>query len=156
MAAVAVVVDDDQVVGVLVVGVVAEQPVAVGLPENGGSQDLVGRTHGDKPAVEHQHPVAVAGLVEVVRGYNHGPACSGLLAEHLEDAFLAGEVEAGDRLVEQQQLRAAGERLRHEDTLSLATRESADLSREQVADLHPGDGIFNCCPVVGRQPTGER
>ena len=148
VAAVAVVVDDEEVVGVVVAGVVAEQAVPVGLTENGGTQDLVGCALGDESSIEDQHPVAVASLVQVVGGDHHGRPGRSLLADHLEDPLLAGEVETGDRLVEQQQRRMPGECLRHEGPLPLAAGEFADLAVEQVADFESGDGVVDSCPIA--------
>ena len=139
----------------VVAGVVAKQAVPVGLTENGGAQDLVGCALGDESAIEDQHPVAVASLVQIVGGDHHGRPGRSLLADHLEDPLLAGEVETGDRLVEQQQRRMPGACLRPEGPLPLAAREFADLAVEQVADFESGDGVVDGCPIAGGESAGE-
>ena len=65
---------------------------------------------------------------------------AGQLAEHGDDLLLAAEVEVGQRLVEQQQLRPGDQRVRDQHPLLLAAGELAD----------PGVG------VPGRADVGQR
>ena len=70
--------------------------------------ELVGRAGGDDPAVVDDHDVAgqLVGLLEVLGGEQHVGAVGDQVADGLPQLDAAARVEAGGRLVEQQQLRA--------------------------------------------------
>ena len=79
-----------------------------------------------------------------------------LLLDHVEDALAADHVEAGDGLVEQQELALLGQALGHEDPLALAAGELAEVAVDQIADLQPLDGLLDDLPVGGTDPARRR
>ena len=82
-------------------------------------------------------------------------ARSRLLVDDLEDALLAGEVEPGDRLVEQQQVGLGGQRLGDEHALALPAGELAERATPQVADVEARRRRRRPRPVVRPQPAEQ-
>ena len=103
----------------VVVRVVAQHPLPVGLPEHVGDQDLIRPTGGHEATIQDQDAVAVPGLVQVVGGQDDDPPGVPLVLHHREDPFLADQVEAGYRLVEEQDVSLACQRLGNQDPLAL-------------------------------------
>ncbi len=87
-----------------------------------GSRISFARALGGYPALVEQHqPLAVlSGDVEVVQHDDDGPARRVQAAEQLHDLQLVVEVQVVERLVEQQDRRLLGQRLRDEGALALA------------------------------------
>ena len=69
-----------------------------------GRSTSAGRPGGQQAPGQQHHDVGPPGLAEVVGGQHDGRAGRRLLADDLQDALLADQVEPGDRLVEQQQV----------------------------------------------------
>lgn len=89
--------------------------------------DAVGRSHDD---------------VEVVRDEEHGAAVPVPdLGDLLVKGDLAGEVDALDRLVEDEDIRPGEQRAGDEDALQLAAGERRDLCVEQVFDTRLGERL---------------
>ena len=120
MLAVSVVVDQQQGVPVVVVGVVAENLLSVGLPEYIGHQDLLGATSGYETPVQDQDAAAVPGLVEVVGGKDDDTSGIAFGFHHAEDPFLADQVETGDGFIQKQDVGLSCQRLCHQHPLALA------------------------------------
>ncbi len=114
-----------------------QQPSAEGDSEVLGNEHLVGGPVRNQAPGEQHHPVGPLGFLEVVRGEHDGGAPLDLLVDDPQDRLLAGKVETGDRLIEQQQSRRADERLCDQHSLPLPTREFAERSLGQVGDLEP-------------------
>ena len=78
--------------------------------------------------------------------------------------LLAGQVESGDRLVEQQQSRCADQRLGNQHPLALASRQLAERTAHEVDDLQafadatdlltivPGDPPEQSAPSIAPHP----
>ena len=101
---VTVVVQHDDVVFVVVVGVVSEQPGPERLPQPLGGEHLVGRARGHQPVGQEHHRVAVPGLVQVVGGDDHDGAPARVVLDHVEDPLLAGDVEASNGFVQHEDI----------------------------------------------------
>ena len=63
-----------------------------------------GRSERDLAAVQAEHPIPRARLLHVVRRDHHGTALAGEIVDQLHELRGAGLVEAGERLVQQQQV----------------------------------------------------
>jgi len=128
-------------------------------PERSGqvlrAEHCLGGSVGDHAAGEQHDPLGPLGLFEVVRREHHGRAVGHLGVDQRQDRLLAGQIEAGDRLVEQQQLRRPDQGLRDEDALSLSTGQFAERAPEQVGNVKAvGDGMDLCAIGTG-DPTEQ-
>ena len=105
------------------VDVLAVQP-----GEDLGLHHLVGVAHRDLARGHVDDPVHDRHQrVHVVRGEQDGDLLGpGQPGQHRDDALLAGDVQVGQRLVEQQQLRPADQGVRDHDPLLLAAGQLAD------------------------------
>src|SRR4051794_4844501 len=107
------------------------RPVAVGDPHpaRGLDAQLARRADGeDPPLLDDRHPVGeLLGLVEVVRGQHDRLAQRAQRADRLPRAAPGGGVEAGRRLVEEDQLGVADERQREVEPAQLPAGELARL-----------------------------
>ena len=103
-------------------------------------RELLGRPLGDDLAAEQDdHPVAdELDLAEQVRVEEDGDAAGAHLLEQLADGAAADGIERARRLVEQQDLRTADERLRDSEPLLHALRHLLDTA---VARLGEGDEL---------------
>ena len=63
---------------------------------------------------------AVRNVVNVVRGHQDGAALVPELMQHVDKGFLGGDVNAAERLVQQQDIGSLSEGTSYEDTLSLS------------------------------------
>ena len=145
----AVVVDDDRAVGS------ADHPVAERLGEQRRAEHLVGRAVRHDATGEQQHAVGVAGLAEVMGRQHDGRPRRRLVGDHLEDALLRRQVEAGDRLVEEQQVGTGGERLGDQHALALAAGQIAERPAQHRPDVHPLRRLGDRPPVVGAEPAEQ-
>ena len=93
----------------------------------GDGAERAGRALGDDQAVaQHDHAIGERRrLVQVVRGQEHGRAGRGELADRLPRAAARLGIEAGGRLVEEEQLGRARERERQVEPTALAAGEGA-------------------------------
>ncbi len=109
----------------VVVQIVAVEEHARAVCER-GDQPLR-RVEGDDRAAVHDRDAIAQrlGLVEVVRGQDHGPAGGGDAADHVPEVSPRLRVEAGRRLVEEHDLRVVHERERDREPLLLPAREPA-------------------------------
>ncbi len=114
-----------------------QQPSAEGDGEVLGNEHLVGDPVGDQAPGEQHHPIGPLGFLEVMGGEHDGGAPLDLLVDDPQDRLLAGEVEPGDRLVEQQQARRPHERLCDQHALPLPARELAERPLREICDLQP-------------------
>ena len=149
---------------VVVVGVVEDhgpaledqQMTAVRAGEDVGVEHDVGRPVGHDRAIDRQHllePLGRAG--EVVGGRDDRLAPLRLGLEEVHQVLLRRRVDAGDRLVEQEQVGLRGQRAGEEHAPSLAARQAADL-RPQVATMPTCvEGVAR--PLADRRdPAGAR
>ncbi len=147
---------------VVVVGVVEddrpaledEQVAAVGRGEDVGVEDDVRRPVGDDRAVHREHLLEALGRAgEVVRGRDDRLAALRLGLEDVHQELLGRRVDAGHRLVEQEQVGLGGEGPGEEHAPPLAAGQAPDL-RPQVA-LHPdlGERVDDRAPVVAAGPA---
>ena len=98
------------------------------------------RAQGDHLAViDDRHPVAQPlGLVHVVRRQQDGPALGAEAADDVPELPARLRVEAGRRLVEEQQLRVADQGAGHRQPLLLAAGELARRRRRPSPPARPG------------------
>ena len=61
----------------------------------------------------------------MVSGEHDSAAIARVVSDHVEDAGLAREVEPGDRLIEEENIGARGDRLGDQHPLALTSRERA-------------------------------
>src|SRR6266545_5716414 len=96
----------------------------------------------DQPATLEQQDVVgePAGLGEIVADHDDGPAVAEQPAQRPLDRGRAGPVQRGGRLVEQQDLRLAGELTGEADALGLAARQARRRALEEaVGQADPGE-----------------
>ena len=115
--------------------IVADETSAERFGEQRGHQHLARCPVGQHAAGEQHHPIGASRLREMMRREHDRSAGSSGIGDDVQDAELTGEVETGDRLVEQEQSRVGGERLGDEDSLLLAAREFAERSTPEVGHL---------------------
>src|SRR5918995_4334816 len=109
-----------------------QHPAAVGGRQRPVGEHLVRRAERHQPIGQQHHPVGVARVGQVM-SRQHDRAARRLLVGHgLEDQLARHDVEAGHRLVEQQQVGLLGQALRDEDPLALAARQFVELAPGQV------------------------
>ncbi len=75
-----------------------------------------------------------------------------LVVDHVVDRLRRGEVEPGERLVEQQQVVVLGEALGDEHALALATRKLSQVPAGNVGDAHPFDRFVHDRSVGRSEP----
>src|SRR5215468_7743468 len=125
----------------------AQEAGSVGV---GGVEDGGGRAHGDDGAAggaafgaEVDDPVGFLDDVEVVLDGDDGVATVDQAVEHADEAFDVGEVQAGGRLVEHVERRAArllAELVGELDALRLAAGERvAALAEREIAEADVGE-----------------
>ena len=124
-----------------------------------------GRAERDQAAVEREHEVVVArGTREVVRGDHDGPSLVAPRVDQLPHRVLGGAVDAGEGLVEQQQLRVLRRDLGEQRALALAARQLAEPAAGEVVDgkraHRVGDqlavAIGHSLPPAERAPAAHR
>lgn len=126
---VAVFVDDDGR------SVVADQTTTERLGEERRHEHFAGRSV-SQHATGHQHDaIGTPGLGEVMGREDHDATRALAVLDHVEDAELAREIEAGDRLVEQEHVGVGCERLGDEHALLLASRQRPERRASEVGDL---------------------
>jgi len=118
-------------------------------------QHLVGRPVGDDHSLQQHHPIAAPSLLQVMRRHDHEmPGCA-LSLDHLEDGGLARQVQAGDRLIEQQAVVLGCEHHRHHDTLTLAARQLAERPMAQVRNVKAFGRSADRLLVAATQPLEQ-
>ncbi len=127
------------------------RPVGVGQVVVG--EDLGRRPGGHHPAGEQEQMAGLVGVAEVVRGHHDGTAGGPLGLDHLEDPGAGHEVEAGERLVEEEQLCVLGEALGHERPLALAAGELVQGLSDQLGEPEGLDGAVDQPAILGAQPA---
>ena len=106
-------------------------------------------------ALQHDDPVEVVGdRAELVRHQQHRRAVLGReVHERVAEQSLRLRVDAGDRLVEHEQLGIADERLGDEHALLLAAGELAHAAAAQVAERDRLEGVVDGVAVRGAGPA---
>src|SRR5688572_20685063 len=120
---------------------------------------LLGRAVRDDAAVvDDRHAVAEElRLLHVVRRQQNRSAARPELIEQRPQLTSRLRVEAGGRLVQEQQIRFAGERARKRETLLLAARELADTARSLASELDDSQQLLDRPPTrVERTKQTER
>ena len=112
-------IEHEEVVGVVMAGMIAENFVAERLAKQRGHENLLGWPDSDDFGCEEHDSAAVASLVEVVGGDDDARASRRLFAHQLENALLARNVEASDRLVQKKDRWLLGDGLGDKNTLTL-------------------------------------
>ena len=113
---------------------VVQDPFPIGLSEHVGGQHLIGRSGCHQTTVQHHHLVTVPGLVEVVGGQDDDATSVPLLADDAQDPLLADQVEARDRLVEEQEVCLTCQGLGHQDALTLPEGQAVQRSVQECPD----------------------
>ena len=132
---------------------------AVELGEHVAGDDLVDGAQARPAAPEIEHPVHRAKQrIKLVRSEEHCHTIALLdVSNQLDDALLEVRVETDERLVEQEKLRPADERLREEQPLQLSAGELGERARRERLGLDHGDDAidFICAAPVehGKAPT---
>ena len=110
-----------------------ENVAAVRLGEEALIENEIGGSVGDEPAVEQRRFVeSLGGADQVVGRRDDRLARSRLGLEDVHQVLLGPDVDAGDGLVEQVELRLGGEGPREEDSAPLAARQRADLAGRRI------------------------
>ena len=118
-------------------------------------QHLVGRPVGKHHPLQQQHTIAASSLLQVVRRHHHEmPGCT-LSLDHLENGRLAWQVQAGDRLVEQQAVIFRCEHHCHHDSLALTAGELAEGTLTQVCNVEPLGRNTNRFLVAATKPLQQ-
>ncbi len=132
-----VVVDDDRR------AVVANEASAECLREQWRNQHLLRGAVGEHAPGEQHHPICPTRLREVMGREHDGPTCGGVGGDDLENAKLAGEIESGDRFVEQEQIGSSGDRLGDEDPLLLTTGQLTERPAAEMRHLEQPGGVVD-------------
>ena len=115
-----------------------EHMAAVRLGQQTLVEDEVGGAGRHHAAVEERGLLEPLGRAqEVVGGGDDGPPGTRLRLEHVHELLLGRGVDAGDRLVEEVQIRLGGERTRQEDAPALTTGERSDLACRRDPPCRP-------------------
>ena len=79
-----------------------------------------------------------------------------LLVDHLDDALAGHDVEAGDRLVEQQDVGLLGQALGHQHPLALTARQVVELAGGEIGDVEALErhGRRSAWSSARRRPEG--
>ena len=120
---------------------------AVGGLEHRPREDS-GRAERDLPAIQAEHPVEAARLVDVVGRDEHAAALGGEAVDQRGQHAGAGRIDARERLVEQREARILHERAGDQHALSLASRELAERASARLSRARP--------PRVPRARGGAR
>jgi hypothetical protein len=133
--------DAARVVVVVQVGAAEDelpQHAAEGLFQVGVGEDLGGRAFREHGAVDQHGAVAEAWhAAQIVRRDEHDAALVAQRPEQRDDRLLGAHVDAGERLVEQDDLALLGQRAGEEDALLLAAGKLADLALAVVGHADP-------------------
>ena len=97
----------------------------------------VRRPERDLAAVQAEHAVEAARLVDVVRRDQHAPPLAGEPVDERREHVGAGRVDARERLVEQHEARVLHERARDQHALALAARELAERRAPASSSSRP-------------------
>jgi len=118
-------------------------------------QHLVGRPVGKHHPLQQQHTIAASCLLQVVRRHHHQMPGSTLGLDDLENGRLAWQVQAGDRLVEQQAVIFRREHHRHHHSLTLTPGEFAERFVAQVRNVEPLRRNANRFLVAATKPLQQ-
>ncbi len=120
-----------------------------GLAQVGLDQHLAGGPFGHRPSVEQEDAVTAGGVVEVVRRHQDGVARPAFLLDHLEDRLAGDDIQAGHRLVEEQDVSFLRQALGHEDPLALPPGEVVQLAVGQIGDVESIQGGLHHGVILG-------
>lgn len=102
-------------------------------------------------AVENHELIAIArGQVEIMDSYQRHCPAGDLLAQGIQQMHLVTQIERGGRLIQQHQIRLAGQHLRHGNELALAARELVDVA---VREMH--DAEFSSASTADSKALAE-
>jgi zinc/manganese transport system substrate-binding protein len=102
---------------------------------------------------EEQEVVGLGGIAEIVGGHEDGAPGGPLGGDGIEDVLPGDEVEAGDRLVEQQHVGLLGEPLGDEGPLSLAAGQLVQRAPSEVRDGERVQGGIDGVAVAAAEAT---
>jgi hypothetical protein len=126
----------------MVVGIVEDQaipnldePATKGVEKMIFGQDMIRWANGDGVTVDQKHQIANAGVVEIVGGDDDRVAAGDFVVDDIEGEATRGDIEASDRLVEQQQVALLSEALGNEDSLALSAGEVVELFAGKIRDV---------------------
>jgi hypothetical protein len=111
-------------------------------------QNVSWRTVCHNSAGQQHDAVTCRSFGDIVSGNHDSSPSSLFLSDHLEVGRTAGSIEACRRLVQENQLRPAGEHLRKPDTLALTTGQISQCSLCEVFDLHRVHGVLDKFVIV--------
>ena len=147
------------------VGIVDDRPLAGRQDDHvaavgGGKQlrveDHVRRAGGHDPAVDEGRLVeAVGGAGQVVGGCDHRPSGPRLGLQDVHQVLLGRRVDAGDRLVQQVEVRVSRDCPGQEDPTPLTARQRADLALHRIRHADRLERIADGGAVrgAGARPT---
>jgi hypothetical protein len=135
--------------------IVADHSPTEGFGQQLRDQDLVGRPVGEHTPRHQHHTVRSTRLSKMVGRENDDAARLSVLLDDVEDSKLTREVEAGDRLVQQQQIWSRCDRLCDENTLSLTTGQVAERLLSKVRHLEQISGSIDLFSIVATKPPDE-
>src|SRR5205823_5987283 len=93
--------------------------------------------------------------VDVMRDEEHGEAVGlGERCDQFGDHVLIPEVEAGQRLIQQEHLRLPGQRLGQQEPLLFTTRKTANRAVGIGSGLHLGNGTVDPLAGIDHTPAG--
>ncbi len=109
------------------------------MPPAGARLQFIDGARGDDPATGDDHDVLahVFDQIELVAAEHDPDPGPGTFVDDLGHRRDADRVEAGERLVEHEQLRVVGQRYGQLDALLIAVRKLLDLRLRTVAETHP-------------------
>ena len=97
----------------------------------------------------------MAGLVEMVGGDDHDGAPRRVLLDHVQDPLLAGDVQAGDGLIEHDDVGLAGQHLGDPDPLLLPSAEFAEAPVLELVHVELLARLPHGGPILAPEPSEQ-
>ena len=117
-------------------------------------EDCLSGTVRQNRALDQHRAVAKFGhRTQIVGRDQHDAALGAQVAQKADDLVLGLDVDAGERLVKQDDLAVLGERAGEEDTLFLAAGQFADLALAEGGHANPFERLVDHFPVGRRRPS---
>lgn len=125
-----------------------ENPCAVGGAQVVGRQDVGGWPGGDEPSGQEDGVVGRRRVAEVMGGDDDEVALVALVLDDFSNALGRCGVEAGDRLVEEQDRRSLSDALGDEHTLALTPRHLGEVPAGERAQIEAIEGFVDDLAVA--------
>jgi hypothetical protein len=110
-----------------------QQAPAVGLGEIRCSEDFVSSAARNNATSQQHHVIGLGCFGKVVRRHHDGATCVSLLVDDIENVLTTYDVEAGNWLVEEEDVASLRQTLSDKNTLTLPTGKFVKMAASEVA-----------------------